>query len=78
MDAYVELIGKKTASFFAGCCEGGAALGGADPKARTVFREFGTNLGIAFQMVDDLMDVCGDPALAKKSLKNNSHSPRAR
>jgi octaprenyl-diphosphate synthase len=71
MDAYVELIGKKTAAFFAGCSEGGAALGGADARLRKVFREFGTNLGIAFQMVDDLMDVLGDPGLARKSLKNN-------
>ncbi len=71
MDAYVDLIGKKTAAFFAGCSEGGAALAGAEPELRIVFREFGTNLGIAFQMVDDLMDVLGDPALARKSLKNN-------
>ena len=71
MDAYVDLIGKKTASFFAGCSEGGAALAGADAPLRAVFREFGTNLGITFQMVDDLMDVLGDPAVARKSLRNN-------
>lgn len=71
MESYIDLIGKKTAAFFAACSEGGAALAGADKELRMVFREFGTNLGIAFQMVDDLMDVLGDPALAQKSLRNN-------
>jgi geranylgeranyl pyrophosphate synthase len=71
MDAYVELIAKKTAAFFAGCAEAGAALGGADPALRRVFREFGLNLGLVFQMVDDVMDVAGDPELARKTLRNN-------
>lgn len=71
MDAYVEVIAKKTAAFFAGCAEAGAALGGAEPPLRRVFREFGLNLGLVFQMVDDIMDVAGDPELARKTLRNN-------
>lgn len=69
--AYIDLIAKKTASFFAGCAEAGAALGGADKELRQVFRDFGMNMGIVFQIMDDLIDIYGDPEVAKKSLRNN-------
>jgi len=71
MDHYLELIAKKTAAFFAGCAEGGAALGGADPDLRQVYRAFGMNMGIVFQMMDDLIDIFGSQGIAKKSLQNN-------
>jgi octaprenyl-diphosphate synthase len=71
MEHYLELIAKKTAAFFAGCAEGGAALGGADLNLRKVYREFGMNMGIVFQMMDDLIDIFGSPGVAKKSLRNN-------
>jgi octaprenyl-diphosphate synthase len=71
MDHYLELIAKKTAAFFAGCAEGGAALGGADLNLRQVYRAFGMNMGIVFQMMDDLIDIFGSPGIAKKSLQNN-------
>lgn len=71
MENYLEVIAKKTAAFFAGCAEAGAAMGGAPPALRNVYRAFGTNMGLYFQMADDLMDVAGDPAVAKKSLRNN-------
>jgi len=71
MNAYIELIAKKTAAFFAGCAEAGAALGGADATIKKVYREFGMNMGIVFQMMDDLIDIFGDSKTAKKSLQNN-------
>lgn len=71
MENYLEVIAKKTAAFFAGCAEGGAALAGADPALRKVFRTFGMDMGIYFQMMDDLMDVIGDPGVAQKSLRSN-------
>ncbi len=71
MDNYLGIIAKKTAAFFSGCSEAGAALGGADIDVRKNFREFGMNLGLLFQMMDDMMDILGDEAVAKKSLKNN-------
>ena len=71
MDNYLGIIAKKTAAFFAGCSEAGAALGGADIEVRKNFREFGMNLGLLFQMMDDMMDILGDESVAKKSLKNN-------
>jgi geranylgeranyl pyrophosphate synthase len=71
IDAYVQTIGKKTAAFFAGCAEGGAALAGADRVLRDVYRSFGMNMGLVFQMVDDLMDVIGISDKAQKTLKSN-------
>jgi heptaprenyl diphosphate synthase len=68
---YLDVIAKKTASFFAGCCEGGAALAGAPRDLRLVYREFGMNFGIYFQIMDDLMDVVGNPDVARKTLRNN-------
>ena len=69
---YLDVIAKKTAAFFAGCCEAGAAMAGAPagPCARPT-AEFGHNLGIYFQIMDDLMDVLGDAGVARKSLRNN-------
>jgi geranylgeranyl pyrophosphate synthase len=71
MENYLGIIAKKTAAFFSGCSEAGAALGGADIEVRKNFREFGMNLGLLFQMMDDMMDILGDESIAKKSLKNN-------
>jgi len=71
MDTYLSVIGKKTAAFFAGCAEGGASLAGAGRELRAVYRAFGMNMGLAFQMLDDLMDVIGDQTKALKTLRNN-------
>jgi octaprenyl-diphosphate synthase len=71
MENYLDIIAKKTAAFFAGCAEGGAALAGAARPLREIYRAFGLNLGLVFQMVDDLMDVVGDAKLARKTLRNN-------
>lgn len=71
METYLGIIGKKTAAFFAGCAEGGAALAGANRETREVYRGFGMNMGLVFQMVDDLMDIMGDPKKAMKNLRSN-------
>lgn len=71
MDNYLSVIAKKTAVFFAGCAEAGAALAHANASTRKLYREFGMNMGMVFQMVDDLMDVLGDAKVACKSLRNN-------
>jgi octaprenyl-diphosphate synthase len=71
MKTYIDLIAKKTAGLFAACAEAGAAMEGADEAMRLQFRDFGMNLGIAFQMIDDVMDVAGDAAAAQKTLRSN-------
>jgi geranylgeranyl pyrophosphate synthase len=58
---YEEIIGRKTARFLAGCCETGAMLGGATTAERAALRAYGHELGIAFQIADDLLDLAGDP-----------------
>lgn len=56
-DEYFEILRRKTAFLMSGCCEIGAIIAGADPKQQVAMREFGMNLGIAFQLADDLLDI---------------------
>ena len=53
---YVQRISRKTASLFALATESGAILSRAPERAVKVLREYGYNLGIAFQIVDDILD----------------------
>src|SRR5438132_9105721 len=55
-EQYFDVIARKTAYLFSACCEIGALLGGADLKTQTLLRDYGMNLGVAFQLVDDLLD----------------------
>ena len=65
-EQYFDVIARKTAYLFSACCEIGALLGGADPEAQSKLRDYGMNLGIAFQLVDDLLDFTGsDDVLGK-------------
>lgn len=56
---YFNWIGKKSASFFAGCCRAGSLINGDDSNEQAKWSEFGYNLGIAFQLIDDLLDYTG-------------------
>lgn len=60
--AYVDTIARKTASLFAAACELGAVTAGAADEARGALKVYGAELGLAFQIVDDLLDLVGDPA----------------
>ena len=53
---YMELVDRKTASLFSACARLGAMMGGADEAAETRMGEFAWSLGIAFQLVDDVLD----------------------
>lgn len=57
--AYLEIITKKTARLIADCCSLGAALGGSRPVEERALASYGMNLGMAFQIVDDCLDVSG-------------------
>ena len=57
---YLEIIAKKTASLTATCCALGARYAHATEGVVDAAREFGTAAGIAFQIVDDLLDLTGD------------------
>ncbi len=53
---YMELVDRKTASLFSACARVGALMGGANEAVETRLGEFAWSLGIAFQLVDDLLD----------------------
>ncbi len=53
---YMELVDRKTASLFSACARLGSLMGGADEALETKLGEFAWNLGIAFQLVDDVLD----------------------
>lgn len=55
-DIYYQIIRQKTASLIAACCACGAASVGATAEMVKSMREFGENIGIAFQIKDDLFD----------------------
>jgi octaprenyl-diphosphate synthase len=58
-DEHFDIIRRKTAYLFGGCSQIGGMLGGIDENQQTALREYGFNLGVAFQLVDDLLDLTG-------------------
>ena len=63
---YLDVLKRKTAYLFSASCEIGAILGGANEKQQTALRDYGLNLGTAFQLTDDLLDfTSSDAALGK-------------
>ncbi|MFA7486211.1 MAG: polyprenyl synthetase family protein, partial [Phycisphaerae bacterium] len=68
---YIEVISDKTAAIFKSCCRLGAFLSGADEQTIQNLTDFGLNIGIAFQIVDDLLDVCGDKNRTGKNIGND-------
>ena len=65
---YLEIINDKTASLVGACCQSGALLGGCAPEAVTRLAEFGINFGLAFQIIDDCLDLAGDQRELGKSI----------
>jgi geranylgeranyl pyrophosphate synthase len=65
---YLQVVGRKTASLIAACSESGAILAGVARPERRALREYGWDLGLAFQLVDDALDYSGEPSLLGKSV----------
>ena len=59
-DEHFEIIRRKTAYLFAGCAQIGAMLGDAAEDQQLALREYGFNLGVMFQLIDDLLDFTGE------------------
>lgn len=57
---YLDIINEKTASLFSASCQIGGILGNAQDKKEKILADFGTNLGMTFQIIDDLLDYSGD------------------
>jgi octaprenyl-diphosphate synthase len=68
---YMQLIDRKTASLFSACARLGAMMGGADEATEARLGEFAWNLGIAFQLVDDVLDFTAREAVLGKPVGND-------
>ena len=68
---YITMIGKKTAALFDVSCAMGAICASNKAKDVSNLSTFGKNLGIAFQITDDLIGVMGDPKITKKPVGND-------
>ena len=66
VDDFLDTIGKKTGALFRASCDLGAATSDAPEDARRALVAFGSHLGLTFQMVDDLLDLTGDPRVTGK------------
>lgn len=67
-ETYLQIIAEKTASLFAASCESGAVAAEADQKSQKQLRTYGQNLGMAFQITDDLLDWIGETEKTGKGL----------
>jgi geranylgeranyl diphosphate synthase type II len=68
IDEYLEMIRLKTAVMIAGCLQTGAILANASENDQKALYQFGIHLGLAFQLVDDLLDVYADTEIFGKEV----------
>jgi octaprenyl-diphosphate synthase len=68
---YLQIIAEKTASLFDASCEAGAIAAEADQKSKEQLKNYGLNLGLAFQITDDLLDWIGETKKTGKGLGND-------
>lgn len=59
VDHYIDRISRKTACLMSACCKGGVTLGGGSDAQIALMEQYGLNLGIAFQIIDDVLDYVG-------------------
>ncbi|MFB0565816.1 MAG: polyprenyl synthetase family protein [Candidatus Aminicenantaceae bacterium] len=65
---YLDIINKKTASLFSASCQIGGVIGRASEEEENFLVNYGTNLGMSFQMVDDLLDFTGKEEVLGKPI----------
>ena len=71
IDAYLERISRKTACLMSACCKGGATVGGGSDAQIALLAQYGHNLGMAFQIVDDVLDYTGSEKTIGKPSGND-------
>lgn len=71
---YFEMVRGKTAALLAAACEIGARIATTDENIIRAFAAYGENLGIAFQIADDVLGLWGDPSLTGKSARTDLES----
>jgi geranylgeranyl diphosphate synthase, type I len=67
VDDYLSMISGKTAALVAGSAQLGAMIGSGDEQLSQHYADFGLNLGLAFQLHDDILGIWGDPQVTGKS-----------
>lgn len=67
-DDYFRIIADKTATLTACCCRLGSHYAGAEPAVCDALAQYGHDLGVAFQIADDVLDLLGDESAVGKSL----------
>jgi octaprenyl-diphosphate synthase len=70
-DVYIDVINRKTAALISACCGIGAILGGAPQDKTEALISFGKNIGIAFQLVDDVLDYSSNEQELGKPIGND-------
>jgi geranylgeranyl pyrophosphate synthase len=71
VERYVQRISYKTACLMSACCKGGVTVGGGSDAQIALMEEYGRNLGIAFQVVDDVLDYTGQAETIGKPAGND-------
>jgi len=64
---YFDILQRKTAYLFSACCEIGAILGNASKERQAALKDYGMNLGTAFQLADDLLDFTAEEEVLGKA-----------
>jgi len=68
---YFKVVAGKTGALIAAACEAGVYLAGGSTEQRAAIRLYGENIGLAFQIIDDLLDYQGDPDRTGKAVGND-------
>lgn len=71
LDEHFDLIYRKTACLFSVCMRLGAILGGATPEQEDALSQYGRNLGMAFQIVDDVLDLTASESVLGKPVASD-------
>jgi octaprenyl-diphosphate synthase len=71
LDEHFDLIYRKTACLFSVCMRLGAILGGATPEQEENLAQYGRNLGMAFQIVDDVLDLTASESVLGKPVASD-------
>jgi farnesyl diphosphate synthase len=77
IDEITRMQRMKTGALIAFSCEAGAILGKAPPQARLALKAYAHDLGLAFQIVDDLLDVEGDEKEVGKKVRKDADAGKA-
>ncbi|MBF6591243.1 MAG: polyprenyl synthetase family protein [Ktedonobacterales bacterium] len=71
IEHYIERVSRKTACLMSACCKGGAIVAQGSEAQIALLEQYGTNLGIAFQIIDDVLDYTGTATSIGKPAGND-------